>query len=129
MKTKPKIVRRKKPRGFGKPDPRKGRRQRNTQSKYCGNNEACDTCGVTYGDFKTGFTYYDIWLMFWTPKDVDNDEWKYKTRGVILGKWFEIKQDMWEQHKRECDMQASYDKGDEPDLIDLEDIDLSDVPF
>jgi hypothetical protein len=124
---------RRKPRGSGKPDPRKGSKQRN-QSKYSGNNEKCPVCGLTYGNLKTGFTYYDVWLMLWTPSETPTDEWKYKTRGVILGKWHEIKNDYWKRHLEECKLQSEYEKRfdeeiDPNDFIDLNDSDMSDCPF
>lgn len=119
-----------KARGHGQPDPRKGQGREvvRTQSKYGGNNEECPTCGITYGRFKTGLTYYEVWLMFWTPPDAPLDEWKYTRRGTILGKWFEIKQDEWAQHKDECEQQAEH-ASRQVDLIQIDDEDLSDVPF
>lgn len=129
-----KNQKRRKPRGSGKVDPRTGRKQHNTQSKYSGNNEKCPVCGLTYGNLKTGFTYYDVWLMFWTPSETPTDEWKYKTRGVILGKWHEIKKDYWKRHLEECESQAEYERSfddeiDPNDFIDMNDSDMSDCPF
>lgn len=77
-------------------------------SRYVGNAEECPTCSTRYGDFRTGFTWRDVWLFFWDD-DAPRDEWKRKTRGVILGKWFEIKQDMWRQHLGECAAQRVHD--------------------
>lgn len=72
-------------------------------SRYKGNHEECESCGIRYRNFRTGLTYGDVWLMFWTPQDAPRDEWKYKSRGVVLGKWHEIKQLFWNQHKEECE--------------------------
>lgn len=82
-------------------------------SRYCGNDEKCDTCGVTYGAFRTGFSWGDIWLMFWTPDDAPPGDWVRKNRGRILGRWFEIKQDMWAHHIKECAKQRAYERGTE----------------
>jgi hypothetical protein len=32
----------------------------------------------------------------------DRGEWKYKRRHTVLGKLFQIKQEMWSQHLDEC---------------------------
>lgn len=79
-------------------------------SNYAGNDEECEHCQLTYGRFRTGFSYQDIWLMFWTPADADPSEWKRKTRGVILGKWFEIKQTMWNEHQERCSDQSAHER-------------------
>jgi hypothetical protein len=71
-------------------------------SSYRGNSERCRHCQLTYGKFRTGLCYRDVWLMFYTPSEAPSDEWKYKTRGVVLGKWFEIKQELWQQHLIDC---------------------------
>ncbi len=71
-------------------------------SRYSGNHEECPTCSLTYGRFRTGFVWEDIRMMFWNAADAPVSEWKYKSRGVILGKWFEIKQDMWAHHIETC---------------------------
>lgn len=121
--------RRNRARGYGKPDPRRGRKENQTQSRYCGNGERCPTCGETYGNFKTGLTYFEVWLMFWDPPDTPPDEWKYATRGVVLGKWFQIKQEWWERHKEECEQQAEHDTRDDFDPVPFHEEDMSDVPF
>ena len=72
-------------------------------SRYKGNGEACSTCGITYARFRTGFSWGEIWLMFWTSEDTPREEWKRKSRGIILGRWHEIKQDMWAHHLDECE--------------------------
>jgi len=79
-------------------------------SRYVGNGDECPTCGTTYGAFRTGFTWRDVWLFFWTPQDAPPDEWKRKSRGVILGRWFEIKQSMWKQHVEECAEQRAFEE-------------------
>lgn len=87
-------------------------------SRYCGNGEECRVCGLNYGRFRTGLTYQDVWLFYWTPQDAPREEWKHKTRGVVLGKWFETKQQMWTQHKEECEAQERFAKGESTDADD-----------
>ena len=96
-----------------------------TQSGYRGNAEECPTCKLTYGNFKTGFKYFDIWMMYWNPPDTPPEEWVYKRRGTILGKWFELKQLYWEQHKEECRGQAEYEAREAVEYISDDDY----VPF
>lgn len=66
-------------------------------SRYVGNGERCPTCGIKYGDFRTGFSYRDVYLMFWDTSP-DATEWKYKRPGTILGKWHQIKKEMFARH-------------------------------
>lgn len=71
-------------------------------SQYHGNDEECPSCALTYGRFRTGFTWREVWLMFWDPPDTPHDEWQRSSRGLVLGKWFEIKQEMWAHHVDVC---------------------------
>lgn len=112
------------PRGRDKSDPRTGVSGSRNQSKYCGNNDTCPGCSVSYGNFKTGLTYRDVWMMFWTPEETPEDEWQRKSRGVILGKWFETKQELWRDHIEHCG-----EEPDETDLVPFDEEDMSDVPF
>lgn len=66
-------------------------------SRYRGNADECPHCGMKYGRFTTGLRYYDVFLML---KDYSNDpsDWTYKRRGTVLGKWHQIKKQMWEYH-------------------------------
>jgi hypothetical protein len=53
--------------------------------------------GLTgYDKFRTGFTYRDVWEMMRDDSD-DRSTWKYKTRGVVLGMWHELKLQMYWQ--------------------------------
>jgi len=66
------------------------------------NDERCPHCGITYKRFTTGFKYHEVYLMYWSP-DRDSSTWKYKRRNTVLGKWHEIKKDMWNRHiDEEC---------------------------
>lgn len=49
-----------------------------------------------YDKMRTGFTYRDIQSMLWS-EDPDNRTWRYKTRGVVLGFWHQIKMEQWEE--------------------------------
>lgn len=66
-------------------------------SRYVGNGEKCPHCGITYEDMKTGLTYQDIVGMLW-DYSIDPSRWRYKTRGVILGVWHQLKKSLWERH-------------------------------
>lgn len=80
-------------------------------SRYRGNADKCSTCPLTYGEFRTGFTWRDVWLMFWDAPGTPHDERKRSSRGLVLGKWFEIKQGMWAEHNKECARQLAFEKG------------------
>jgi hypothetical protein len=49
-----------------------------------------------YDRFRTGLTYQDVWEMLRDDTD-DTTRWKYKTRGVVLGKWHQIKMELYER--------------------------------
>jgi hypothetical protein len=49
-----------------------------------------------YDRFRTGLTYGEVWEMMRNDSD-DREEWSYKTRGVVLGMWHELKLQMWQQ--------------------------------
>ena len=66
------------------------------------NEETCPRCGLRYADFRTGYTYADIYAMFWVGSD-DPTEWVYKRRNTILGKWHQIKAEQWTQQLDTCD--------------------------
>lgn len=52
--------------------------------------------------------------MFWMPAH-DSSAWKYKGRHTVLGKWHQIKLELWEQHLGQCDMEATR-KGDRDEI-------------
>jgi hypothetical protein len=49
-----------------------------------------------YDAFRTGLTYKDVWNMLRDDSD-DRANWRYKSRGVILGMWHELKLQLYEQ--------------------------------
>lgn len=63
---------------------------------------------MTYGEFRTGYRYKDVWEMLWSP-DPDPRTWRYKRRHTVLGKWHEIKLEMWDNHLWICEQQAEYE--------------------
>jgi hypothetical protein len=49
-----------------------------------------------YDAFRTGLTYRDVWEMMRNDDD-DSSTWRYKSRGVVLGMWHELKLQLYEQ--------------------------------
>jgi hypothetical protein len=74
-------------------------------SRYHGNEDECPVCGLKYRQLRTGYSYQDVFLMLWRGED-DPSEWVYKKRNTVLGKWHQIKQEMWSWHLRECTLPA-----------------------
>jgi len=64
--------------------------------------ELCPHCGMKYGDFRTGLDFVTVQMMLWSGSD-DRSTWRHKSRGVVLGLWMQLKQDMWRHHMRECE--------------------------
>ena len=52
---------------------------------------------IGYDEFRTGFTYSEIREMLFCDSP-DPKQWRYKTRGVVLGMWHEIKLQMYNQY-------------------------------
>lgn len=69
-------------------------------SNYRGNAERCPHCGITYGKFRTGMTYQQVYDLL-KDNESDPEKWKYKRRHTILGNWFAMKQQLWAQHTEE----------------------------
>lgn len=61
----------------------------------------CPNCGLKYRDFRTGFTYAEVYQMLWVASD-DARDWRYKRRGTVLGKWRQLKLQMWDRHLAGC---------------------------
>lgn len=49
-----------------------------------------------FDEFRTGLTYQDVFNMLRDESD-NPQEWKYKSRGVILGKWHQLKLELYER--------------------------------
>jgi hypothetical protein len=82
-------------------------------SRYRGNNETCDRCGIRYKDFRTGLDYKTIYEWLWSSSE-DSSEWKYKRRGTVLGRWHMEKQNLWKQHLHECEGELSGESSETP---------------
>lgn len=67
-----------------------------------GASEVCPECGLRYPRMRTGLTFADVVEMFWQPSD-DPARWKNKRRRTILGKWHQIKLELWDYHLECCD--------------------------
>jgi len=63
--------------------------------------ECCPGCGLKYSAFRTGLTYKEVYDMFWSTSD-DPNEWKYKRRSTVLGKWRQVKRELWDRHIYGC---------------------------
>lgn len=49
-----------------------------------------------YDTFRTGLSYRAVWEML-KDESEDSADWRYKSRGVILGMWHELKMQMYLQ--------------------------------
>ncbi len=62
----------------------------------------CERCGLYYDDMLTGLTYGEVFEMLWEPSH-DPSRWRYKRRHTVLGKWHQIKLELWEYHLETCE--------------------------
>ena len=69
----------------------------------------CEHCGASYDDMRTGHTYQSIYEMLWSGNE-DSSTWVYKRRHTILGKWHQIKLEMWDDHVEMCRRQAEWEE-------------------
>ena len=63
----------------------------------------CPCCGIKYRDFRTGETFSSIRSQFWVC-DEDPKKWHPKRRGSVLGRWRQVKLEMWALHISTCDV-------------------------
>ena len=68
-------------------------------------NFVCPWCGFEYRNLRTGYTYGDIYVLFWT-NDSNQKEWNHKRRHTILGRWMELKWSQWQQHLEQCEAEC-----------------------
>lgn len=54
----------------------------------------CECEQKAYRRFSTGYTFADIRQMLWSYSD-DPKDWKNVTRHTVLGRWRELKLEMW----------------------------------
>lgn len=52
---------------------------------------------VPYDQFRTGLTFAEVRRMLWSPSENPRD-WRYKSRGVVLGTWHELKQQLYARY-------------------------------
>lgn len=57
---------------------------------------------------RTGLCYRDVFEMFWVGHD-DATLWVNKRRNTILGRWHQIKLEMWSEHLQLCELQTEYE--------------------
>ena len=68
-------------------------------------NFTCPHCGFQYKDLRTGHTYRDIYVLLWVASE-DSSKWRYKRRHTILGKWHQLKMELWNEHIWACEALA-----------------------
>jgi hypothetical protein len=59
----------------------------------------CPHCQLRYDDFRTGWTFADVRATFWR----EHKPWHPARRRSVLGRWHEIKQEMWAEHIKHCE--------------------------
>lgn len=65
----------------------------------------CEACNLSYSDFRTSFTYKDIYHLIYNRK--------HKRRHGVLGYWRQVKLAMWAEHKKGCDNGRKQNRGSE----------------
>lgn len=55
---------------------------------------------LSYDEFRTGYEFADIFWMIRSPSDDSRDWPKGISRHTVLGKWREIKLEMYAEYKR-----------------------------
>jgi len=59
--------------------------------------QTCPHCGLEYDDFKTGESFGSIKDSMFVASE-DPSRWKYKRRHGVLGRWHDLKQELWRNH-------------------------------
>lgn len=72
--------------------------------------DKCPFCGLKYDDFRTGYTYKDIFNTFWVASD-DQRLWKHKGRHTVLGRWMQTKRELWRDHLSICEECSGQNSG------------------
>ena len=55
---------------------------------------------VSYEEFHTGFDYMDIYNQMWTASE-DQADWVHKGRHQVLGRWHQMKRELYEKYLEE----------------------------
>jgi hypothetical protein len=50
---------------------------------------------------RTGLTFAEVFQLLWSWND-DRRTWRQKSRGTVLGRWHQLKRELWEEHLRTC---------------------------
>lgn len=55
---------------------------------------------IEYEDFRTGLTFADVreLLRYEQDRKYKSGEYMFVSRSTVLGRWYQIKQEMWEQY-------------------------------
>jgi len=61
-------------------------------------NQFMDKSNTKYKKFRTGLTFKDVRKMLWSYSDNPKD-WRHVTRHTVLGKFREIKLEMFHRYK------------------------------
>lgn len=66
----------------------------------------CENCGMKYRDLRTGLDFKAVQDMLFVSTP-DPNQWRQKGRHSVLGLWFEIKRNMWDDHISMCEDQEA----------------------
>jgi hypothetical protein len=73
----------------------------------------CSHCGMEYDEFDTGETFQSIKDDLYVASD-NPEDWVYKGRHTVLGRWHALKQSMWADHLAQCEEGAEQTDEFEP---------------
>lgn len=73
-------------------------------------NFECPYCGFQYKNLRTGHSYQEVYVLLWVPNP-DPRTWKYKRRHTVLGKWHQLKMELWAEHVEGCAQMAKVKPG------------------
>jgi hypothetical protein len=59
----------------------------------------CPHCQLEYRDFRTGLSFTDVRATFWR----EQKPWHPARRHSVLGRWREIKLELWTEHIEHCE--------------------------
>lgn len=63
--------------------------------------DVCPICELRYDDFRTGLTFKQVRDQLYVASE-DSEDWVYKRRHTVLGRWRMLKLEMWEDHLILC---------------------------
>ena len=63
----------------------------------------CPYCGFSYKrDLRTQQTFRSVKDLLWSYS-TDPKDWQYKRRHTVLGKWHQLKMQLWNEHIACCE--------------------------